>query len=313
MVPLTRAIKPDEAAASAAKIVRPGAKRAADGAWTGAARVATARAAPKPKKRKGAQTDCAAGGAVSSGAPPAAKPSKASKTTSSTAESPAAGTQRDKEAGPSRPAHGIITAADKAEKHSRGDAELEAQLQMAMLASAAEAERSVARRASAGASTSGRAPSGAAAREMWQRRWGGAAEVDNTAERVGWAAWAEVFCGDAATGGWAHADPLARAVRQPERVETEGRAGPAVAYAVAFQGGAAKDVTQRYAASLMRSLKERDEKWWTAMLEPFKRRQARPGLLRTWECWALARVSDDVVALKIFCRRGLAIFLSARL
>jgi hypothetical protein len=157
------------------------------------------------------------------------------------------------------------------ERRRKGDEELEAQLRLAMFASAADAQRVC----SPLEGTSGNEPMQCTSTPWRGQEHNGSGRHLGAAhkQQVGWAAWAEVFCGDAASGSWLHADPIAGVAKAADGVEKAGRAGVAVAYVVAFQGGAAKDVTRRYAGSFMRSLREREEKWWTTMLEPFRRRQ----------------------------------------
>jgi Rad4 transglutaminase-like domain len=168
------------------------------------------------------------------------------------------------------------TAAETA-KRRRGNDELEAQLRLAMAASEADAERFAAAAASAAVARKASAHRDSAAHggASTSRRWGFAAAPNALSGPTGWLAWTEAFCGGMADGAWVHVDAVAGHVDAAARVEEAKRAGPVAAYVVACLAGAAKDVTRRYVASWMRSLRERDEKWWVEALKPLRSRQVR--------------------------------------
>jgi hypothetical protein len=160
---------------------------------------------------------------------------------------------------------GVEMHGEGSDRRRKGDEELEAQLRLAIFASAAVAERV---RPSDGGPSKDHTPTGQ--RREDSKGTNGVLARAADAQLPGWAAWAEVFCGNVASGRWLHADPLAGAAKAVDCVEKAGRAGPVVVYVVAFHSGAAKDVTRRYAGSFMRSLRARDEKWWTGVLGPFR-------------------------------------------
>ena len=265
-----------------------GHERSSDGEAGGAAPA-------KPKKRKAATTgaDKQAGqqpakrrakrgkaGEDASG-DPAAKGNgaraKGKRSKSSTAHAPAtqdaasapadaAVASTSAAANETRAAEEAAAEASAIDRRRRGDEELEAQLRLAMAASEAAPPRTA----------TPVAPSAPKPSDAFMGRWRSTTTpASSTGQPAGWVAWTEAFCGSAVEGAWVHVDAAAGCVDAASRVEESKKAGPAVAYVVAFLAGAAKDVTRRYAASWMRSLRERDEKWWVEALRPLRGNQVR--------------------------------------
>ena len=169
-----------------------------------------------------------------------------------------------------------------AARRQAGDDELERQLQLAMMASTVDTGKPAAKADAVAAGTAVARPPAEASKGRssvanWmrdaskrQRSSGGQAAT------AGGAVWVEVFCGSASDGGWLHVDPLTGAVDAPGSVEAAQRSGSVLAYIVAFLDGGAKDVTRRYCSSFMKSLKERDEKWWLPVCAPLRTAPVRP-------------------------------------
>lgn len=74
--------------------------------------------------------------------------------------------------------------------------------------------------------------------------------------------WAEVYCGTADAGRWVHVDVLNGYVDQPNMVDGASARKAPLCYVIACEHGRARDVTQRYAASMPSVLRNRDEEWW---------------------------------------------------
>lgn len=142
----------------------------------------------------------------------------------------------------------------------RGDEEFERQLQMAILATKED-----------GAVGSSTATVSAPAAQ----RPGGSTPTP-VPQRPASLFWAEAFCGSSSDGAWVHVDGFAGIVGAPGVVEASGRARPTVGYVAAFLDGAVKDVTRRYAASYVKTLRARDEKWFTEVMKPLR------GTVRPW-------------------------------
>lgn len=149
------------------------------------------------------------------------------------------------------------------QRQRRGDEEFERQLQMALLATKAGGALD--------SSISAASPPGEQRPDI--------STPASAPQRPASLFWAEVFCGSSSDGAWVHADGFAGAVGAPGAVDASGRARPAVGYVVAFLDGAVKDVTRRYAASYVKTLRARDEKWFVEVMKPLR------GTVRA--CWQL--------------------------
>lgn len=168
----------------------------------------------------------------------------------------------------------------------RGDEELERELEMAMAATAAAAAAAAAHRARAGSDAAGPSAAGGlppvpggrgggslgqvAAKQQEEWRRSGSGGGNGRAWSSGGAraprCWAEVYCGSSATGRWVPVDCVANWWDRPDTVDKETARQQPLSYVVAVQGGAPKDVTRRYAANYMATLKHRDEGWWGATM-----------------------------------------------
>ena len=84
--------------------------------------------------------------------------------------------------------------------------------------------------------------------------------------------WLEVYTGSEDTGKWMHVDPLTGWVDSPEKVEgILLPCGQPLTYVIACsEGGALKDVTQRYTTSFLSAQKLRDSQWWEGTLKQFR-------------------------------------------
>jgi xeroderma pigmentosum group C-complementing protein len=189
-----------------------------------------------------------------------------------------------------------VEAEARAASRNRGDEEFERQLEMAMAATAAEAAAAASARGDGGAAgappgpgaglpprpgTGGRgalrrlAAEAAEARAA-QQAGGGASgsgggggqawSSDADGGRVVPRCWAEVYLGSSATGRWVSLDGVTGWFDSVDRVDRDTARPQPLAYVVAAQGGAAKDVTRRYSRNYMAALKHRDEEWWAATM-----------------------------------------------
>eukprot|EP00892_Ulva_mutabilis_P007434 jgi/Ulvmu1/5062/UM021_0079.1 len=166
------------------------------------------------------------------------------------------------------------TATEAGQRQRRGDEEFERQLQMALLATKEDALVSASTASPAAGEQLG--GSGPATIHIPSDSTATAA-----AQRSASLYWAEVFCGAASDGAWVHADAYAGVVGAPASVEACGRIAPALSYVAAFVDESVKDVTRRYAASFVKTLRARDEKWFTAVMQPLRskvRQGDRPGV-----------------------------------
>jgi hypothetical protein len=177
----------------------------------------------------------------------------------------------------------------------RGDDEFERQLQMALLATQEDAARAAA------------APSGARTAHTCTAEPASAPPVAAIAPRAASMFWAEVFCGSVATGAWVHADGVAGNINRVHEVEAQGVVGPVLAYVFAFSAGGVKDVTRRYAASYVKSLRGRDEKWVADVLAPL-RPQVRCGSHCIRQPWCMRKVYAGHRCRRSECARRLALW-----
>jgi hypothetical protein len=163
---------------------------------------------------------------------------------------------------------------------NRGEEEFQRQLEMALAATAAEA-------AARGSGAAGAGPSGGDGDGLPPRPGGGRGELWRLAAqgREGgssggggqvWAAgamprcWAEVYLGSSATGRWVSLDGVTGWFDSVDRVDRDTARPQPLAYVVAAQGGAAKDVTRRYSRNYQAALKHRDEEWWAATMRALR-------------------------------------------
>lgn len=202
-------------------------------------------AGPRKFKRKRKEAPAAESGAGATPIAPAPAPTTAAAAAAAACPPPAALNQRQR----------------------RGDDEFERQLQMALLATReGGAVLATTEPGEPGGPTTAPSPHSPCTSTP-------------AAQRPASLFWAEVFFGSSSDGAWVHADGFAGVVGAPAAVEASGRAKPTLGYVAAFLGGAVKDVTRRYAASYVKTLRARDEKWFAEVMKPLRSTVRAPPLL----------------------------------
>ncbi|KAK3248155.1 hypothetical protein CYMTET_42373, partial [Cymbomonas tetramitiformis] len=167
-----------------------------------------------------------------------------------------------------------------AQRRRKGDSQMDAELAMALQATAAASQ------AQAPATGAAAASQGTSAPKDSDRAGRGSAESAGGAS--GWSKritaesvrhWMEVYINDEAGGGgrWVHVDPVRQLLDQAEGVELlVGRRNP-MAYVMAFAGGGAKDVTRRYAKWSSAVQLRVSDGWLEDTLRPLLAREATAG------------------------------------
>lgn len=160
-----------------------------------------------------------------------------------------------------------------ATKQNRGDAEFEAQLAMALCATARVEELKEADRGRAETTETEAPSSSKKERTSYASRHRKGPPASSATPGMAWSSlraapvhWAEVFCGSMSSGKWIVVDPIRQWVDRPHAVEQGTCRERSLTYVVAYGDAGPKDVTKRYAASYMATMKLRDEQWWQVTL-----------------------------------------------